>query len=191
MAKYRKQYRQFPLTIPRGPCAELVSMYEELRLDVIPPPVRERPANRWISEKTWAAIDKRATMQQKGHLTMHHACRMGRKIKSLLAADRKQRAADAASTVEGHLSNGAMKEAWQTLKGWYRWRRTDHHPHAQRPWSDRRPSAWNYTQEPPPWGKLYRSTSRTSRFPMTCPQTQRSERWLGDYEMGEPEGLPG
>jgi hypothetical protein len=45
---------------------------------------------------------------------------MGRKIKSLLAADRKQRAANAASTVKSHLSNGAVKEAWQALKGWYR-----------------------------------------------------------------------
>ncbi len=45
---------------------------------------------------------------------------MGRKIKPLLAADRKQRAMNATSTVESHLSNGAMKEAWRALKGWYR-----------------------------------------------------------------------
>jgi hypothetical protein len=45
---------------------------------------------------------------------------MGCKIKSLLAADHKQRAANAASTVKSHLSNGAVKEAWQALKGWYR-----------------------------------------------------------------------
>jgi hypothetical protein len=45
---------------------------------------------------------------------------MGCKIKSLLAVDCKQRAANAASTVESHLSNGAVKEAWQALKGWYR-----------------------------------------------------------------------
>ncbi len=45
---------------------------------------------------------------------------MGRKIKSLLTADCKQRAANADSTVESHLSNGAVKEAWSALKGWYR-----------------------------------------------------------------------
>ncbi len=45
---------------------------------------------------------------------------MGRKIKSLLAVDCKQRAANAASTVKSHLSNGAMKEARRALKGWYR-----------------------------------------------------------------------
>ncbi len=120
MATYQKRCRCFPLKIPRGPRAELVSKYEELRLDVIPPPVRERPANRWISDKTWVAVNKRATMHRKGHLTTYYARRMGREIKSLLAADCKQRAANAASTVKSHLSNGAMKEAWQALKGWYR-----------------------------------------------------------------------
>ncbi len=46
--------------------------------------------------------------------------RIGREIKSSLAADCKQHAANAASTVENHLGNGAVKEAWRTLKGWYR-----------------------------------------------------------------------
>jgi hypothetical protein len=93
-----------------------VSKYKELHLDVIPPPVRERPANRWISDKTWAAVDKRALMRRKGHLTTYYVRRMGHEIKSLLAADCKQHAVNAASTVESHLSNGAVKEAWQALK---------------------------------------------------------------------------
>ena len=38
MATYQKRYRQIPLTIPQGPRAELESKYEELRLDVTPPP---------------------------------------------------------------------------------------------------------------------------------------------------------
>ncbi len=59
-------------------------------------------------------------MRRKGHLTTYYAHWMGHKITSLLAADRKQRAANAASTVESHLSNSAMKEAWRNLKGWYR-----------------------------------------------------------------------
>jgi hypothetical protein len=79
--------------------------------------VRECPANRWISDKTWAAVDKQATMHRKGHLTTIIAHWMGRKIKSLLATDCKQCAAKAASTVESHLGNGAVKEAWHALKG--------------------------------------------------------------------------
>ncbi len=82
--------------------------------------MRERPANRWILDKTWAAIDKRATLRRQGHLTTRVAHQMGRKIKSFLAADRKQRAANDASTVESHLSTSAVKEAWRALKGWYR-----------------------------------------------------------------------
>ncbi len=116
----KKQYRCFPLKIPRGSCTEIVNKYEELRLDVIPPPMRERPTNQWISDKTWAAVDKRATMHRKGHLTTYYARWMGRKIKSLLAADCKQRATNAASTVKSHLSNGAVKDAWCALKEWYR-----------------------------------------------------------------------
>ncbi len=55
--------------------------------------------------------------------------RIGREIKLSLAADRKQRAANAASTVENHLGNGAVKEAWRTLKGWY-WAVKDRPPPA-------------------------------------------------------------
>ena len=82
--------------------------------------MRECPANRWILDKTWAPIEKWAMMQRKGNLTTHHARRMGREIKSLLAADCKQRAADGASNVESLLSTGAVKEPWYALKGWYR-----------------------------------------------------------------------
>ncbi len=94
--------------------------YKELRLDVTPPPVRERPTNRWILDKTWAAVDKQVTMRRKGHLTTIIAHWMGHKIKSLLTADHKQCATNAASTIKSHLGNGAMKEVWHALKGWYR-----------------------------------------------------------------------
>ena len=43
MATYQKRCRCFPLKIPRGPRAELVSKYEELRLDVTPPPCEGAP----------------------------------------------------------------------------------------------------------------------------------------------------
>jgi hypothetical protein len=60
-------------------------------------------------------------MRRQGHRTTAIAHWMGCKIKSLFAADYKQCATNAASTVESHLSNGAVKEAWSNLKGWYRW----------------------------------------------------------------------
>jgi hypothetical protein len=129
MKKYWQQYWQFPLPIPQGPCAELKVAYKELCLDVIPAPERERPANRWISDKSWKVIDQRATLRRMGNLPLAAAHRIGGKIKSSPAADRKQHAANAASTVESHLSNGSVKEAWGALKGWY-WVAEDRPPPA-------------------------------------------------------------
>jgi hypothetical protein len=53
-----------------------------------------------------------------GNLPLAAAHRIGREIKSSLAADRKQHAANAASTIKSHLSNGSVKEEWRALKGW-------------------------------------------------------------------------
>jgi hypothetical protein len=66
-------------------------------------------------------------LRRMGNLPLTAVHRISREIKSSLAADRKQCTANAASTVESHLSNGAMKEAWQARKGWY-WAAEDHPP---------------------------------------------------------------
>ncbi len=55
-----------------------------------------------------------------GNLPLTNTHRISRKIKSSLTADCKQHATNAASTVKSHLGNGAVKEAWRALKGWYR-----------------------------------------------------------------------
>jgi hypothetical protein len=120
MTKYWRQYWCFLLRIPQGPCTELESMYEELHLDVIPPPAMQHPANRWILDMSWNVIDKQATLRRMGNLPLTIALWMGHKIKSSLAADCTQRAANAASFIESHLSNGALKKVWHALKGWYR-----------------------------------------------------------------------
>ena len=71
-------------------------------------------------DKTWAAIDKRARLRQQGNLPLHVARQLGREIKASLAADCRQRVVNAATEVKSHLGAGAVKEAWRTLKGWYR-----------------------------------------------------------------------
>ncbi len=111
MKKYRRRYRCFLLRVPSEPHTKLVGAYEELRCDVIPPPKRERPANRWILDQSWELIDQRATLRRMDNLPLTASRRIGCEIKSSLAADRKQRAANTASTVESHLGNGAVKEA--------------------------------------------------------------------------------
>ncbi len=82
--------------------------------------MREHPANQWISDKTRAAVYKWVMMWRQGHLTTSIASWMRPKIRSLLAGDCKQHTANAASTIESHLSNGAVKDAWRNLKGWYK-----------------------------------------------------------------------
>ncbi len=60
MKKYKYQWenQRFPLHIPRGPRTELKGAYKEFHLDVIPPPKRESPANRWILDKSWKEINQ-------------------------------------------------------------------------------------------------------------------------------------
>jgi hypothetical protein len=90
-----------------------------MRLHIPPPPERERPANRWILDKSWKVIDQQATLRRMDNLPLAAAHRIGREIMSSLAADCKQHAANAASIVKSHLSNRAVKEVWRALKGWY------------------------------------------------------------------------
>jgi hypothetical protein len=116
-------------------------------------------------------------MHRKGHLTTYYARWMGHKIKSLLAADCKQRAANAASTVESHLSNGAMKEAWRALKGWYRSAEEQPPPTCPETMVKQTVERMDLSQGLPPWGKPSRLTSHTLRFPTTCPQIQSYEEW--------------
>ncbi len=51
LKRYQKQTQQFPLSLPRGPKAQLDAAYKELQQDVVHPPPRERPANSWITAK--------------------------------------------------------------------------------------------------------------------------------------------
>ena len=120
MAAYRKRMAKFPLKLPSGPQDELCAMFEGLRLDVVAPPKRAQPRNSWISAPTWGLIDRRASLRQQGKLTKRDARLLGRQIALSLKGDRRQRAADVAETIEGHLAGRETKEAWRCLKGWYK-----------------------------------------------------------------------
>jgi hypothetical protein len=56
---------------------------------------------------------------------------MGRQIAAGLKGDRAQRAAAAAEKIEEHMVAGEPKEAWQSLKGWYK-AATDRAPKASK-----------------------------------------------------------
>jgi hypothetical protein len=63
-------------------------------------------------------------LQQATHL-------IGRQIVTGLKGDHAKRAAAAAEKIEGHLAAGEPKEAWRSLKGWYK-AATDHAPKASK-----------------------------------------------------------
>jgi hypothetical protein len=110
MTKYWWRYWCLPLRIPQGPHTELESAYKELRLDIITPPARKRPANQWILNKSRKIIDKWVTLRRMGNLPLTVPRQIGHEIKSSLTADCTQCAANAALTIESHLSNRAPKE---------------------------------------------------------------------------------
>jgi len=121
MQQYRRNRQRFPITLPRnGPRTELESWFEELQSDCEAPPIRECPANAWISQSTWALVDRRASMRKSGALSQQYSRILGRRIRQSLKADRATRAANVADEVETHIAAGDPKEAWRSIKGWYR-----------------------------------------------------------------------
>jgi hypothetical protein len=121
MKTYRKARQRCPLRLPRvGPMRELESLFNNLQLGCKPLPLRERPANKWISDATWLLINQRAHLYKSGKLTQRQARCLGRRIKAALGGDWQQCAANVVSKVEGYLSIEQPKEAWRCLKGWYR-----------------------------------------------------------------------
>ncbi len=87
MKRCRKRMQQFPLSLPQGPRAQLDAAYEELQQDVVRPPPRERPANKWITDETWRIVDKHALLRRKGMLSQAAARSLGWEIRARLKAD--------------------------------------------------------------------------------------------------------
>jgi hypothetical protein len=119
LKRYRRWMQRFPISLPRSPCTQLDAEYKELQRDVVCPPLRERPANSWITATTWQLVDHRAMLRRKGMLSQTAARCFGRQVRAHLAADHLQRATNAASKIEGCLAAGDFVEAWHHLKGWY------------------------------------------------------------------------
>ncbi len=83
-------------------------------------PTRAQPRNQWISNPTWAIINKRAILQQQGKLSQKAAHLIGRQITAGLKGDCAKQAAVAVEKIEGHLVAKEPKKAWWSLKGWYK-----------------------------------------------------------------------
>jgi hypothetical protein len=60
---YQWRVQQFPISLLCGLQKQLDAEYKELQQDVVCPPLRERPANSWITTETWKLVN---------HCTMLH-----------------------------------------------------------------------------------------------------------------------
>jgi hypothetical protein len=152
LKRYHQRTQRFPISLPRSPRKHLDAEYEELQQDVVCPPLRERPANSWITTKTWKLINHRAMLRRKGMLSQTAARGLGRQVKAQLAADRIKRAKNTALTIEGSLQWGILWRRGVISRGGIAWWRTGHLKPAKRHWHCRRQRELSCTQRSPPQG---------------------------------------
>ena len=116
---YRLRAQQFPLSLHRSPHKQLDAEYQELLRDVVRPPIRECPANTWITANMWKLVNHHSMLRRKGMLSQTALRGLGQQIKAQLTADCQMCATNAASNIEGCFAVGEFVEAWCYLKGWY------------------------------------------------------------------------
>ena len=63
-------------------------------------PASERAYTSWISEEKWQVIYARVPLQISPYRYQRHLRNLGRRVRSLLAEDRRRRAMDAGTVVE-------------------------------------------------------------------------------------------
>ncbi len=87
LKRYQWRAQQFPLSLPHGPHKLLDAEYQELLRDVVWPPIREFPANKWITTTTWKLIDHHLMLRRKGMVSQTASRGLGQQIKAVLTAD--------------------------------------------------------------------------------------------------------
>jgi hypothetical protein len=83
------------------------------------PPLREHPANSWITAETWKLMDHCTILRRKGMLSQTAAHGLSRQVKVHLVADCLECTKNIALKIEECLTAGEFVEAWCNLKGWY------------------------------------------------------------------------
>jgi hypothetical protein len=116
---YQQRAQRFPISLPHGPRMQLDAQYKELQRDMVHPPLRELPANSWITAKMWKLVNHCAMLRQKGILSQTTARGLSRQVKARLAADCLLPASNTALEIKGSLAARELMEAWRQLKGWY------------------------------------------------------------------------
>ena len=120
LKRCQRRRRRSPLQLQPGPQEELETASEELKTACEPPPPRKRKENSWISDATWALVDRRAGLRRQGKFMQVDGRRLGRQIRSSLKGDRTARTEKTAAAIKSELAGGNVQEAFHHLKGWYR-----------------------------------------------------------------------
>ena len=82
------------------------------------PPAREKRRASWISKETWQAIDTRVTLFQENDRNQKHTRFLGRRVWSLLNANRKLWTEATGVVVDSLLASDPppfVKEAWHRV----------------------------------------------------------------------------
>jgi len=118
--KYRRNVGKCPFRLPRtAPYTLQEHLFQELKATVEKKAIRASPRNQWISQETWALVDRRAQLRSRGSLPGNNYA-LSRQIGASFARDRQRRAEDDAAEIGRLLGEGDLKEAWGIVKRWYR-----------------------------------------------------------------------
>ena len=100
--KYHQRYlglhTQIPLFPPNHSTNE-DSLFASLRQAVPKTPVRKRTHASWILEETGRVIDTRASLRRSPDRNQRRLCNLGRRVRSLLARNRRRQATNAGTAV--------------------------------------------------------------------------------------------
>ena len=109
LQRYRRRRSRFPIRLQkRGPRTHAEQLFEELKVECGPPPIRERTINSWIQPETWALVDARAALRREGKLNQQALRTHNRRVNAALKTDRSKRAADVGEQIEATLGAGEM-----------------------------------------------------------------------------------
>ncbi len=94
--------------------------FEVLKKTVAKPSPRKRKDNAWISDKTWALVDKRVSLRKQNRMGRAEGRRLSREIRASIKVDRAERARRTGENYKVELRQGNIHEAFRHLSGWYK-----------------------------------------------------------------------
>ena len=116
--RYKKERATLPLSIGESEEDLKFEYLEQLAREEEKEALEKAEWKDWISEETWALMDKRAAQQ--GRMSRRDAYVLAKEIKRSLAKDRQGRMNRVGEEIEEDLENNNPKSAFGKLKRWYR-----------------------------------------------------------------------